>query len=265
MSKIALRDEIRASIQNDIMSGRLAPGERLDERLIARRHKVSRTPVREAINRLSINGLIEFRENRGAFVSTISVARVLQLCEVMSVLQTACARAAATRIDKEQLKQLRALAEEGSGLSERGDHDAYMKHNLDFHQAIGEASQNQFLLDETLRMRVFLAPFEREVFKSQRRTILSAQEHLAIVEAIADGQADKAGRLMEHHMDLLRDDHSGFLMMISRLAEGQRRETEQATTAADISEPRRSAREKSDPGRRRGRRPGASRSSAASA
>lgn len=264
MSKLALRDEIRDSIQNDIMSGRLAPGERLDERLIAKRHKVSRTPVREAINRLAMNGLIEFRENRGAFVSSISVARVLQLCEMMSVLQTACARAAGTRIDGERLKELHRLAQEGVAISERGDSDAYAIHNLDFHKMIAEASQNLFLLDETLRMRVLLAPFEREVFKSQRRTAVSAREHLAIVEAIAGGDVDKAGRLMEHHMDLLRDDHSGFLMMISRLAEGRHR-AEPAPAASGLSDRPRSARETPDQDRRRGRRPAAPRSSAASA
>ena len=214
MSKLALRDRIRDSIHDDIMSGRLVPGERVDERLIAKRHKVSRTPVREAINRLAMNGLIEFHENRGAFVATISVARVLQVCEVMSVLQVASARMAAQRIDETRLAGLRALTQDGSAAAERGDADAYMAHNLAFHKAIGEAGQNPFLLEETLRIRVLLAPYEREVFR----------EHDAIVEAIAAGNVEEAGRLMEHHMDLLRDDHSGFLLMISRLAEGRQRE-----------------------------------------
>ncbi len=226
MNDRALRDEIKDSIHDDIMSGRLVPGERLDERQIAKRHKVSRTPVREAINRLAMNGLIEFRENRGAFVATISVARVLQVCEVMSVLQAACARSAAQRVDDKQLEQLRALAKDGLATSEQGDPDSYMTHNLAFHKAIGEASQNPFLLEETLRIRVLLAPYEREVFKNRRRIAVSAQEHLAIVEAIAAGDAEKARTLMEHHMDPLRDDHSGFLMMISRLAQGKRREAE---------------------------------------
>ena len=224
MSKLALRDRIRDSIHDDIMSGRLVPGERVDERLIAKRHKVSRTPVREAINRLAMNGLIEFHENRGAFVATISVARVLQVCEVMSVLQVASARMAAQRIDETRLAGLRALTQDGSAAAERGDADAYMAHNLAFHKAIGEAGQNPFLLEETLRIRVLLAPYEREVFRNPRRMTISAGEHDAIVEAIAAGNVEEAGRLMEHHMDLLRDDHSGFLLMISRLAEGRQRE-----------------------------------------
>ena len=222
MSKAALRDQIRDGIHDDIMSGRLVPGERLDELQIARRHKVSRTPVREAINRLAMNGLIEFRENKGAFVATISVARVLQICETMSALHTALARLAAQRIDETQLELLHRLAKEGLAASEQGDSDAYMAHNLAFHRAIGECSQNPFLLEETLRIGVLLAPYEREIFKSQRRMTISAQEHTAIAEAIAGGDADRAARMMEHHMDLLRDDHSGFLMLISRLTERQR-------------------------------------------
>jgi DNA-binding transcriptional regulator YhcF (GntR family) len=69
MSRISLRDRVKNSIQDDILSGRLKPGDKLDEQMIASLNKASRTPVREAINQLAMSGLIELHENRGAFVS----------------------------------------------------------------------------------------------------------------------------------------------------------------------------------------------------
>ena len=220
MSGISLRERVKNSIQDDILSGRLKPGDKLDEQLIAARNKASRTPVREAINQLAMSGMIELHENRGAFVSSISVAQVIHMFEVLNVLESTCARFAAQRISDRQLQSLRKLSDKGLELAERKDLDAYAACNRAFHNAIYEATQNPFFQEVTMQIRMRLAPYRRESFKLPRRMEVSAREHAQIVEGIAAGDLDKVEKLMAQHTNLLKDDFSSFLLMLSRMTGG---------------------------------------------
>jgi len=222
MNKISLRERIKNAIQDDIMSGRLKPGDKLDERLIGQRNKASRTPVREAINQLAMNGLAELRDNRGAFVSQISVTQVIHMFETLNALEATCARYAAQRITDRQLQQLRKLCDKGFEIAERKNLDVYAAYNLAFHKAIYEASHNPFLEEVTLQVRMRLAPYRRESFKLPRRMEVSAREHAHIVEEIASGRSERAEKLMTQHTNLLKEDFSSFLRMLSQMTEGEK-------------------------------------------
>lgn len=221
MSGISLRERVKNSIQDDILSGVLKPGDKLDEQLIAARNKASRTPVREAINQLAMNGLIELHENRGAFVSKISVTQVIHMFEVLNALEATCARYAAQRITDRELLNLRKLADKGLELAERKDLDGYAAYNRAFHKAIYEATHNPFFQEVTMQIRMRLAPYRRESFKLPRRMDVSAREHAQIVEAIAAADPDKVEKLMAQHTNLLKDDFSSFLAMLSQMTEGE--------------------------------------------
>jgi DNA-binding GntR family transcriptional regulator len=221
MNGVSLRERVKNSIQDDILSGRLKPGDKLDEQLIATRNKASRTPVREAINQLAMNGLIELHENRGAFVSRISVTQVIHMFEVLNVLEATCARYAAQRITDRELQNLKKLCDKGLALAERKDLDAYAAYNRAFHKAVYEATHNPFFEEVTMQIRTRLAPYRRESFKMPRRMEVSAREHAQIVEGIAAGDPDKVATLMAQHTNLLKDDFSSFLLMLSRMTEGE--------------------------------------------
>ena len=221
MSKISLRERIKNSIQDDILSGVLKPGDKLDEQLIATRNKASRTPVREALNQLAMNGLIELHENRGASVSRISVTQVIHMFEVLNALEATCARYAAQRITDRELQNLKKLSDKGIALAERKDLDGYADYNRAFHKAIYEATHNPFFQEVTMQIRMRLAPYRRESFKLPRRMDASAREHAQIVEAIAAADLEKVEKLMAQHTNLLKDDFSSFLTMLSQMTESE--------------------------------------------
>src|SRR4029453_2541526 len=93
----ALRDEI----EQDIVTGRLKPGERLDEQSLAARFAVSRTPIREALMQLASTGLVSLQPRRGAFVASLSFKDVIERFEVMAALEGMCGSLAARRITPE--------------------------------------------------------------------------------------------------------------------------------------------------------------------
>lgn len=89
---------LKAQIEEEIATGALRPGERLDESSLATRFGVSRTPIREALQQLSIAGLIEHRRHRGAVVSAADPKKLLEMFELMAEFESICARLAARRM-----------------------------------------------------------------------------------------------------------------------------------------------------------------------
>src|SRR6478672_10293885 len=116
----ALRDEI----EQDIVTGRLQPGERLDEQSLADRFGVSRTPIREALMQLASAGMVQLHSRRGAFVASLGLKEIIERFEAMAALEGMCGALAARRITDEQRAMLLAAHEEcqneaknGAGLS----------------------------------------------------------------------------------------------------------------------------------------------------
>ena len=95
-------DALRDRLEQDIVTGALRPGERLDEQSLAARFGVSRTPIREALMQLATAGLIELQPRRGAFVASLSLRDVIERFEVMAALEGACAALAARRITESE-------------------------------------------------------------------------------------------------------------------------------------------------------------------
>ena len=106
--RVTLVERLSQQLADDIADGALAPGTKLDAQSLARRFDVSRTPVRETQSRLASSGLVEKQAHRGVVVATVSLERLLQMFEVMTELEGACARFAAERMSA---AEKRALAE----------------------------------------------------------------------------------------------------------------------------------------------------------
>ena len=110
-------DALRDQLEQDIVTGALRPGERLDEQSLAARFGVSRTPIREALMQLASAGLVELQARRGAFVASLSLREVIERFEVMAALEGACGALAARRMTEAE----RARAAGGArGLRARG-------------------------------------------------------------------------------------------------------------------------------------------------
>lgn len=188
-------DEIRAAI----LAGDLAPGTRLKQEQLAADMGVSRIPVREALRVLEAEGLVETRPGRGSTVVELTKNEAADVLIVRATLEGLAARLAAQRVTADVITHLREAVEEGKRASESGDHATGSAAHTKFHLDVARAGGNRQLLAE---LEFFPAKTEWIVSGLlQSRSEYSWQEHEAILDAVAAGDADLAERLTRLHSE----------------------------------------------------------------
>ncbi len=187
-----LAETIRQNLADDILRGVYPPGARLDESGLARRFKLSRTPVREALRQLSSAGLVEMRPRRGVIVSLPTDSALAEMFEVMGELEASCARLAAQRMSPAERVRLELVHRRSQEAVRSSDKESYRALNFEFHDVIYRGAHNEFLLATTIGIRQRIEPFRRAQFAIQDRLIKSYDEHGAIVSALLRGDADTA-------------------------------------------------------------------------
>ncbi len=203
--------ELVPVLEQEIVTGALKPGTRLDETLLAERFGVSRTPIREALTRLAAAGLVEIRPRRGAIVATITIRDLMNMFEVMANLEGVCARLAARRITPEEKEELIAVQEACAALSETDRFDDYYQLNVVLHNLIYKASHNHYLEKQTRDLRARLAPHRRLQVRIPGRIKTSSDEHGGLVAAILAGDADLAEKLTRDHVTIQGERFTDFL------------------------------------------------------
>src|ERR1700684_2934213 len=168
-----LADEIAASV----LSGEFRPVLRLDEKTLAERYSVSRTPVREALRQLASTGLIDVKPRRGATVANVSSAQLETLFAAMAEIEAACARLAAMSMTPIERRRLQSLHDSMAALVPSRDRDAYTAANVIFHTQIYSGAHNAILTEFASGLRRRLAPFRRAQFRTAGRTSRSHAEH----------------------------------------------------------------------------------------
>lgn len=191
---------LRDALEDDIINGRLRPGDRLDPERLSARFGVSRTPVREAIQQLTASGLVRVAPKRGTFVTEIGLPQLIEMFEVMAELEGMCGRLAARRVDARAAASLRDALGRCRDAAARGDSDDYYYENEHFHHCIYAAAGNGFLAAEVQRLHARLKPYRRLQLRVHRRMRSSVEEHEAIAEAILDGDAAQAERRLKDHI-----------------------------------------------------------------
>jgi len=195
-----LSDRIRNALTDAISSGELAPGTTLDEQQLADRYGASRTPVREALRQLATSGMVEVRPRRGVIVRHVTADEVMDMFETMAELEAVCVRLATYRITPLERSRLLRIHEASQAAVEHDDVDAYDALNREFHEAIYRAAHNDFLADQAIAVRTRLNAFRRMQLRQARRLASSRAEHDAVMQAIAEGNGEEAGRRMRAHM-----------------------------------------------------------------
>lgn len=187
-------------VEEQIATGQLKDGEKLDEASLAERFQVSRTPVREALLQLVGSGLATQIPKRGCFVKAPSFREMIEMFEVMSELEGMCARLAARRISDQQLAALKAANKGCEEAIQANDSDLYYQKNVEFHECVYTACGNGFLANETRSLRRRLQSFRRLQLRVRGRMPQSLNEHFEIIEAIERGDADKADLTSRQHV-----------------------------------------------------------------
>ncbi|MDR3475010.1 MAG: GntR family transcriptional regulator [Devosia sp.] len=208
------------AIADDIVSGKLRPGARLDENSLALRYDVSRTPVREALGQLGAIGLIDRRPNRGAAVAMLSDDHLHSMFEAMTELEAICARLSAERMTTAERNQLDALHQTSMRLVHLGAEDEYALHNVEFHTRLYNGAHNAHIYELVSLTRSRLAPFRRAQFRIPGRLAKSWDEHDAIVTAIMRADAAGAEAAARAHVAIVSDASSEFVHSVQRVAVG---------------------------------------------
>ncbi|KWV58765.1 GntR family transcriptional regulator [Bradyrhizobium macuxiense] len=214
LDKITRAEELRLQLADEIVRGTLAPGAALDETEIARRFKVSRTPVREALRQLAASGLVDARAHRGAVVARPSLDRLSGMFEAMAELEAMCAGLAAERMTPAERHALEAVHEELRGLSYSGNPERFHEVNERFHNAIYAGSQNAYIAEMTLATRVRVQPFRRAQFRNLGRLAKSHAEHDRVVVAIMRGDKAGAAAAMRAHIEQVRGEYEIYAVSV---------------------------------------------------
>ncbi|WP_119157251.1 GntR family transcriptional regulator [Caldimonas tepidiphila] len=212
-----MSEQLREAIEEQIATGELLPGSVLEELALAARFGVSRTPVREALIQLAAEGLIEMRPRRGAVVTSIGPARLIEMFEVMGELEAMCGRLAARRMSDAEREALRQSHRDCLDAREAADPDRYFYCNERFHEAIYAGSHNGFLLEQAQQLHRRLRPYRRLQLRVRHRMASSFSEHQAVVDAICGGDADGAAAALRAHVVIQGERFGDLLASLSEL------------------------------------------------
>lgn len=208
---ITLSESLRRSLEDLIVSGVLKPGERLDEMELAQRFRVSRTPVREALKALAATGLVETRSRQGLTVAAISIPVLLEMFLLMAELEGLHARLAARRARPEHKERLKAAHAHLCEVLAKDDPELFYEVNREFHEAIYDASQSEFLAEQTRALRRRVAPYRRYVTFQPGRMAATIGEHEQILNAVLKADPEAAQRAARDHVNLLGDNLADFI------------------------------------------------------
>ncbi|MBX3553446.1 MAG: GntR family transcriptional regulator [Pseudolabrys sp.] len=199
MTAPTLSQTIIHSIAEDIVSGKLSPGHKLDELGLAKRFSVSRTPIREALRELAATRLIAYVPRNGFTVAPLDAAQLDDLFEAAGEMESLCAGLCAMRarmIDRTEIDRIHKQSMKAT----RDDPKTYAALNEQLHNAIYIGCRNRTIETMALDIRRRLAPFRSRQFYSKDRVRSSMQEHEEIVSAILAFDRDKAAAAMRRHI-----------------------------------------------------------------
>ena len=184
-------------ILSAIDDGTYRPGDRLVESELAERFGVSRTPVREALQRLETQSMLT-RDGRSLIVATLDHNQLAELYTVRTELEALAARLAARHATREEVRVLGQMVEDDLRVVD--DPQALSRANRRFHHQIHLASHNRYLVQQLDIVHRTMALMARTSLAAEGRGLRSLSEHREIVEAIASGDADAAEKALRHHI-----------------------------------------------------------------
>ncbi|MCI6859026.1 MAG: GntR family transcriptional regulator [Eubacterium sp.] len=197
---LPLRDVVFNTLRQAIITGEFAPGERLMEISLANRLGVSRTPVREAIRKLELEGLVIMIPRKGAQVARITEKNLRDVIEIRTVLEEFAAGLACERITADGIAQLKNVHQQFIKSVENGDIlDIVDKDEL-FHDTIFRATDNNRLLSIINNLREQFYRFRMEYVKDIRQRSKLVEEHRELLDAISSRDSARAKDLMHTHL-----------------------------------------------------------------
>ncbi|HEX3078446.1 MAG TPA: GntR family transcriptional regulator [Lachnospiraceae bacterium] len=198
--KYSLRGRVFHKIRDDILSGKYSLHEELKEVTIGNELGVSRTPVREALRQLELEGLINIIPNKGAYVTGISPKDIHDIYMIRSYLEGLCAKLACENVTEAQLEGLDEIVYLSEFHTRRSHQEQIFELDNKFHELLYEASGSNILCHLLSDYHRYVQRIRKVSLSSMPRAIQSNNEHTAIIEAIKQRDADKAEALAHEHI-----------------------------------------------------------------
>jgi len=197
-----LREQVYDLLREAILTGKLEPGEQITEVGIAEQLKVSRTPAREALRMLELEGFVIITPRRGAFVGGISSEEEIDdIFQVRRVLEGLASSLAAENISQEQVQELKRLSDQIAGCIKNEDIKGCIEIDTSFHQIIYKASENECLQKFLDNLFEQITRFRAASLSSEGRMDEALIEHQKLAKAIGNRESDLARQLAERHIE----------------------------------------------------------------
>jgi DNA-binding GntR family transcriptional regulator len=197
-----LADWVTNSLREAILHNYFEPGEKLDQDLIAEEFEVSRTPVREAVRRLEAEGFLEILPHRGAFITRVSQQDIHNVYEIRRLLEAEVVRQVTPVIPQDVLDDLRQSIAAAEKAFKAGNETKHAEADVHFHETIMNFVENELLKEvlDSLTNRVSMVRYFAQL-QPGYHMIESFQEHLSILEAMSQRDAETAAALMTAHLE----------------------------------------------------------------
>lgn len=197
----SMTDEVAGRIRQAIVSGDLALGEELSERQLAQALGVSKTPVREALAQLRLEGLVRSSPYKGVSVFSLSAEEVREICELRQALEAAAMLFSMERHANALLTDLSAIVEQMTAARAAGEVKAYLAADTLFHLSFLEHCGNAHLLD-TYKIHVGkIAALRTHLAPKPQHTEMSFREHRLILDMLSQGDVAGSLAILDQHID----------------------------------------------------------------
>ncbi len=197
---LPLREVVFNTLRDDILRGELEPGERLMEIHLAEKLGVSRTPVREAIRKLELEGLVKMIPRRGAVVASITISDLEDVLEVRKVLEQLTVKLACEKITDEEIALLKKYHEEFAKAINTNDLTSLAEKDVSFHDVIYNASHNNRLIQILNNLREQMYRYRLEYIKDRQKRKLLVSEHEKILNAVMNRDSTTAEAAIDAHI-----------------------------------------------------------------
>lgn len=198
---LPLRDIVFNTLRKAILKGELAPGERLMEKQLAEKMGVSRTPIREAIRKLELEGLVIMVPRKGAEVAMTTEQDIKDVLEVRAALESLAVKLACQRMNEQDMNDLLAVNDAFMGAARRNDVETVIKKDVEFHDTIYGATNNKKLTGMIINLQEQIYRFRAEYIRQMDDFSNLMEEHEAIVNAIINKNSAEAQEIATKHIE----------------------------------------------------------------
>lgn len=202
INKARISDQVYDYLRGEILTGRFAPGQRLNLEELVEQLKISKMPVKEAVGRLAMDGLLDVQAQRGTFVSRIDPRELQETFAVRCALEVLAGELAVEHIKKADLEKLNKLIAEMEQSTSQTDVGRHLELNFQFHGLLVELSDNRKLIEMYHRLRtpIQIAGIHYRSETWVERVAQEQKEHRAILRALQQKDAEAVARAIREHL-----------------------------------------------------------------